>query len=78
MRIDGGRNFRWMLAAGAVTREDIHRVIKEQVQATIFDLLTWRYGSFHFEVGQLHPIDDVGLVPGDLLEPLRLAMELEG
>ncbi len=65
-----------LLAEGAVTREDIHRVIKEQVQATIFDLLTWRYGSFHFEVGQLHPIDDVGLVPGDLLDDLDLNTQM--
>ncbi len=71
-----------LLAEGAVTREDIHRVIKEQVQATIFDLLTWRYGSFHFEVGELNPIDDVGLVPGELLDDLRpplvLAPQVEG
>ncbi len=65
-----------LLAEGAVTREDIHRVIKEQVQATIFDLLTWRYGSFHFEVGELNPIDDVGLVPGDLLDDLDLNTQM--
>lgn len=65
-----------LLAEGAVTREDIHRVIKEQVQATIFDLLTWRYGSFHFEVGELNPIDDVGLVPGELLDDLDLNTQM--
>ncbi len=65
-----------LLSDGAVTREDIHRVIKEQVQATIFDLLTWRYGSFHFEVGELHPIDDVGLVPGELLDDLDLNTQM--
>ncbi len=65
-----------LLAEGAGTREDIHRVIKEQVQATIFGLLTWRYGSFHFEVGELHPIDDVGLVPGELLDDLDLNTQM--
>ncbi len=65
-----------LLAEGSVTREDIHRVIKEQVQATIFDLLTWRYGSFHFEVGELNPIDDVGLVPGELLDDLDLNTQM--
>ena len=65
-----------LLGVGAVTREDIHRVIKEQVQATMFGLLTWRYGSFHFEVGTLHAIDDVGLVPGDLLDDLDLNTQM--
>ena len=65
-----------LLCQGAVMREDIHRVIKEQVQATIFDLLTWRYGSFHFEVGELHPIDEIGLVPGELLDDLDLNTQM--
>ena len=65
-----------LLAEGSVTREDIHRLIEEQVQATIFDLLTWRYGSFHFEVGELNPIDDIGLVPGELLDDLDLNTQM--
>ncbi len=65
-----------LLSEGAVAREDIHRVIKEQVRATIFDLLTWRYGNFHFAVGELHPIDDVGLVPGELLDDLDLNTQM--
>ncbi len=65
-----------LLAEEVVTREDIHRVIKEQVRATIFDLLTWHYGNFHFAIGELHPIDDVGLVPGELLDDLDLNTQM--
>ncbi len=65
-----------LLGQGAVTRDDIHRVIREQIQATIFDLLTWRYGSFHFEVGELNPIDDVGVLPGELLDDLDLNTQM--
>ena len=65
-----------LLSEGAVTRADIHRVIKEQVQASIFDLLTWRYGNFHFEVDELRPIDDIGLVPGELLDDLDLNTQM--
>ncbi|MEM7353271.1 MAG: DUF4388 domain-containing protein [Acidobacteriota bacterium] len=65
-----------LLAEDAVTREDIHQVIKEQVHGTIFDLLTWRYGSFHFEVDELRPIDDIGLVPGELLDDLDLNTQM--
>ncbi len=65
-----------LLSEGSVSRDDIHRVVKEQVQSTIFDLLTWRNGSFHFEVDELHPIDDVGLVPGELLDDLDLNTQM--
>ncbi len=65
-----------LLSEGAVTRTDIHRVIKEQVQASIFDLLTWQYGNFHFEVDELRPIDDIGLVPGELLDDLDLNTQM--
>ncbi|MCP3961988.1 MAG: DUF4388 domain-containing protein [bacterium] len=65
-----------LLADGVVTRDDIHRVVKEQVQATIFDLLTWRYGSFHFEIDELHPIDGIGLVPGEVLDDLDLNTQM--
>ncbi|MEM7582360.1 MAG: DUF4388 domain-containing protein [Acidobacteriota bacterium] len=65
-----------LLNQGAITRQDIHQVMKEQVQASIFDLLTWRFGSFHFEVDELRPIDDIGLVPGDLLDDLDLNTQM--
>ncbi len=65
-----------LLTEGSVSRQDIHRVITEQVQATIFDLLTWRNGSFHFEVDQLRPIDDIGLIPGELLDDLDLNTQM--
>lgn len=65
-----------LLSEGAVTRADIHSVIKEQVQASIFDLLTWHYGNFHFEVDELRPIDDIGLVPGELLDDLDLNTQM--
>ena len=65
-----------LLTEGAVTRGDIHRVIQAQVQATIFDLLTWRNGNFHFEVDELRPIDDIGLIPGELLDDLDLNTQM--
>ena len=61
---------------GGVTREDIHRVIKAQVEETIFDLVTWQYGNFHFEVDELHPIDEIGLAPGELLADLDLNTQM--
>ncbi len=65
-----------LLTEGVITRQDVHRVMKEQVQASIFDLLTWRFGSFHFEMDERRPIDDIGLVPGDVLDDLDLNTQM--
>ncbi len=65
-----------LLQRQAITRQDIHRVIKEQVEATIFELVTWKHGRFHFEVDELHPVDEIGLAPDDLLDNLDLNTQM--
>ncbi len=65
-----------LLRRGEVTRDDIHRVIREQVEVTIFDLVTWQKGNFHFEVDELHPVDGIGLAPGELLDDLDLNTQM--
>ncbi|MEE8524620.1 MAG: DUF4388 domain-containing protein, partial [Thermoanaerobaculia bacterium] len=65
-----------LLDRGAISRQDIHRVIKEQVEATIFELVTWKHGRFHFEVDELHPVDEIGLAPDDLLDNLDLNTQM--
>ncbi len=65
-----------LLERGAVQREDIYRVFREQVEATILELVTWRYGRFHFEVDELHPVDEIGLEPEELLGTLDLNTQM--
>ena len=65
-----------LLQSGKVTQRDVHRVLKEQVEATIFDLVTWRQGNFHFEVDELHPIDEIGLTPDEVLDNLDLNTQM--
>ena len=65
-----------LLERGAIHREDIHWIIKEQVESTIFELVTWQQGRFHFEVDELHPVDEIGLAPGDLLDDLDLNTQM--
>lgn len=59
-----------------VTREDIYSVIRDQIQQTIFNLVSWRHGYFQFEVDELHPSDDFGVSPEDLLENLDLNTQM--
>ncbi len=65
-----------LLQSGTVTQRDVHRVLKEQVEATIFDLVTWRQGNFHFEVDELHPVDEIGLTPDEVLDNLDLNTQM--
>jgi hypothetical protein len=60
----------------AVERDAIYRVIRDQVQKTIFDLVSWRHGYFQFEVDELHPSDDFGVSPEELLENLDLNTQM--
>ncbi|MEM8930858.1 MAG: DUF4388 domain-containing protein [Acidobacteriota bacterium] len=59
-----------------VTRDEIHGVIRDQVQKTIFELVTWRRGRFHFEIDELHPVDDFSLEPGEVLDDLDLNTQM--
>lgn len=65
-----------LLSSGAVEHSDVQQVIKEQVEATIFDLVTWQQGNFHFEVDELNPVDAIGLEPGDVLDNLDLNTQM--
>ena len=59
-----------------ITRDEIHGVIRDQVQQTIFELVTWRHGRFHFEIDELHPVDDFSLEPGEVLDDLDLNTQM--
>lgn len=76
-RTSGGRSLGQILLERAlVTHADIHRVIRDQVEGTIFDLVTWRHGEFHFEVDELHPVDEFSLAPGEVLDDLDLNTQM--
>lgn len=65
-----------LLDRNVVERNDIYRVFREQVEAKIFELVTWRRGRFHFEVDELHPVDEIGMSPEDLLGNLDLNTQM--
>ncbi len=60
----------------SVSRQDIYSVIRDQIQETIFDLVSWRHGYFQFEVDELHPSDDFGVSPEALLDNLDLNTQM--
>ncbi|MEL7060450.1 MAG: DUF4388 domain-containing protein [Acidobacteriota bacterium] len=65
-----------LLDRGEIDRRDIHRVVREQVERTIYDLVTWRHGEFHFEVDELSPVDEFSLDPEEVLDDLDLNTQM--
>lgn len=59
-----------------VSMEALRAVIGEHVQSTISHLVTWRHGSFHFEVDELQPADDFSMAPGQALADLDLNTQM--
>ena len=79
-----------LLAHGVVDSEALRRVVVEQIERTISEVVAWTKGSFEFVLDDLTPVDDVALHPGDvapdadldtqmvLLEAARLLDEKRG
>lgn len=77
LRVEPPRSLgRILVDSGAVRREQIHHVVREQVKTTVFDLVTWRQGHFHFEVDELDPPDDFSVEPDEVLGDLDLNTQM--
>jgi hypothetical protein len=68
---------------GAVQADAIYRVLEQQIQGTVRDLVTWDHGTFEFDLDEVRPLDEMAVHPGDavnlnvdtqmvLLDALRL------
>lgn len=77
LRVEPPRSLgRILVDSGAVRRDQIHHVVREQVKTTVFDLVTWRQGHFHFEVDELDPPDDFSVEPDEVLGDLDLNTQM--
>ena len=61
---------------GLLEFEQVRAVIEDQIQATVYDLVTWTTGSFEFSLDELKPIDDIAMYPGDVIPKLNLNTQM--
>ncbi len=59
-----------------VTREELRDAVAEQIEKTIYDLVTWRAGQFDFALDELRPVDDIAVYPGDILPDINLNTQI--
>lgn len=61
-----------LVAAGAVTRHDVERYVRLQIERVVFDLFSWQEGTFTFVDGG---VDDLELDAGVRVSTESLLME---
>jgi hypothetical protein len=61
-RADGRRLGEILLDMGAITQKELERQVRLQIEAVIFELLSWREGFFRFEEGPMQgdPMVQIG------------------
>src|SRR2546427_2016670 len=65
-----------LVAMSVVDSETIYRTVEQQIERTVYDLVTWNQGTFHFALDDLKPIDDIAVVPGDVIRRLNLDTQM--
>src|SRR5207248_305601 len=61
-----------LVANGALSDDAMYAALQQQIERTIYELVTWTSGTFEFALDDLTPIDDVSVLPGDIIGHLRL------
>jgi hypothetical protein len=61
-----------LVANGALSDDVMYAALQQQIERTIYELVTWTSGTFEFALDDLTPIDDVSVLPGDIIGHLRL------
>src|SRR5258705_120996 len=61
-----------LVAMGAVDADTVYRTVEQQIERTVYELVSWNQGTFQVKLDDLQPIDDLALVPGDVIRHLNL------
>jgi ActR/RegA family two-component response regulator len=61
-----------LVALGALSADAMYTAVQHQIERTVYELVTWTSGTFHFALDDLKPIDDISVFPGDIVGHLRL------
>jgi len=65
-----------LIAEHGLSEERMYRVVEQQIEKTVYDLVTWKNGTFHFALDDLRPIDDISVYPGDIVGRLHLDTQM--
>src|SRR6202022_4010569 len=60
----------------AIGAETMYRAVEQQIERTVYDLVTWTQGTFQFKLDDLKPIDEISVFPGDVVRHLNLDTQM--
>src|SRR4029077_18946804 len=56
-----------LVSSGSIDAEGLRRMIAEQIEQAVSEVMVWDTGTFEFAIDDLRPIDDIALYPSDVL-----------
>jgi ActR/RegA family two-component response regulator len=56
-----------LVSSGAIDPEGLRKVIAQQIEQAVSEVMVWDTGTFEFAIDDLRPIDDIALYPSDVL-----------
>ena len=65
-----------LVATGALSADTMYAAVQQQIERTVYELVTWSHGSFQFALDDLRPIDDIAVFPGDVIRHLNLDTQM--
>src|SRR3984893_1614824 len=65
-----------LVSMKAIGAETMYRAVEQQIERTVYDLVTWTQGTFQFALDDLKPIDDIAVFPGDVVRHLNLDTQM--
>ena len=65
-----------LVGMGAVEPDAIYHAVEQQIERVVYELVTWKQGTFQFALDDLKPIDDIALVPGDVIRRLNFDTQM--
>jgi DNA-binding NarL/FixJ family response regulator len=65
-----------LVESGLVKATELRKAVAEQIEETVYQMVTWRQGSFDFAIDELRPVDDIGVYPGDILPDINLNTQM--
>lgn len=65
-----------LVAQKLVTQDAMRRAVEEQIEHTVYELVTWTRGTFRFALDDLRPVDDIAMYPGDIIPDVDLNTQM--
>lgn len=65
-----------LVSMKSVTPDGLRDVVAEQIERTVYELVTWNQGRFEFALDELRPVDDIAVYPGDILPDIHLNTQM--